>query len=269
VAHTELDCSCRRGEKWKIAERRPAVLGGDVCMRRGGVGDAVTRGYCRLGGTMECAGCVYKLILPSRQHAARHAQKSHIHTSISISISDIQSLNMYLPTSLLTLSALASSSLSSPLLPRACTGPPINAATLALIKEFEGFVASPVPDPIGLPTVGYGHLCQTSGCAEVPYAFPLSTTTASALLGSDVKVYHLIYTTAKDYGRADPPQGPATNHNPAHRLDCRAECESVRRAGILDVQCRARECRIVDAAAALECGRGAGHGHRRGTAKVE
>lgn len=73
-------------------------------------------------------------------------------------------------------------------LPRQCTGPSVNAATVALIKEFEGFVASPEPDPIGLPTVGYGHLCQTSGCAEVPYSFPLTTTTASQLLASDLKV---------------------------------------------------------------------------------
>ncbi|OAL47705.1 family 24 glycoside hydrolase [Pyrenochaeta sp. DS3sAY3a] len=72
-------------------------------------------------------------------------------------------------------------------LPRQCTGPSVNAATVALIKEFEGFVASPEPDPIGLPTVGYGHLCQTSGCAEVPYSFPLTTTTASQLLASDLK----------------------------------------------------------------------------------
>jgi lysozyme len=81
--------------------------------------------------------------------------------------------------------------LSSPLVlyPRACTGPNVNAATISLIKEFEGFVASPAPDPIGLPTVGYGHLCQTSGCAEVPYAFPLTESTASALLAADLKVH--------------------------------------------------------------------------------
>jgi lysozyme len=65
----------------------------------------------------------------------------------------------------------------------------VNAATISLIKEFEGFVASPEPDPIGLPTVGYGHLCQTTGCAEVPYPFPLTTTTASALLASDLRTY--------------------------------------------------------------------------------
>ncbi|PPR00137.1 hypothetical protein CVT24_008939 [Panaeolus cyanescens] len=67
-----------------------------------------------------------------------------------------------------------------------CNGPTVNSATITAIKGFEGFVASPAPDPIGLPTVGYGHLCKLSGCAEVPYSFPLTTTTASALLSSDL-----------------------------------------------------------------------------------
>ncbi|KAF9555426.1 glycoside hydrolase family 24 protein [Agrocybe pediades] len=65
----------------------------------------------------------------------------------------------------------------------------VNSATLSLIKSSEGFVASPAPDPIGLPTVGYGHLCQTKGCSEVPYSFPLTTSTASSLLASDLKTY--------------------------------------------------------------------------------
>lgn len=69
-----------------------------------------------------------------------------------------------------------------------CGPPDVNAATVALIKEFEGFVRSPAPDPIGLPTVGYGHLCKTAGCAEVPYSFPLSETQAAALLQTDLKV---------------------------------------------------------------------------------
>lgn len=84
--------------------------------------------------------------------------------------------------------ALAPLATSMPIEQRACTGPNINAATIALIKEFEGFVAAPAPDPIGLPTVGYGHLCQTSGCGEVPYPFPLTKSTATQLLLSDVKV---------------------------------------------------------------------------------
>jgi hypothetical protein len=97
-----------------------------------------------------------------------------------------QSTKMHFQT--LTLSLLFTSTLASPLQSRACTGPNVNAATVSLIKEFEGFVARPAPDPIGLPTVGYGHLCQTSGCGEVPYSFPLTTSTASLLLASDLKV---------------------------------------------------------------------------------
>ena len=71
---------------------------------------------------------------------------------------------------------------------RQCVGPDINEATMSLIKEFEGFVPEPAPDPIGLPTVGYGHLCQTEGCSEVSYGFPLTEETASALLRDDLKV---------------------------------------------------------------------------------
>jgi len=71
---------------------------------------------------------------------------------------------------------------------RACPPPAsVNAATIALIKQAEGFVASPAPDPIGLPTVGFGHLCQTTNCAEVPFAFPLTQAEATTLLNSDLK----------------------------------------------------------------------------------
>ncbi|KAJ1959459.1 hypothetical protein GGI12_004325 [Dipsacomyces acuminosporus] len=69
----------------------------------------------------------------------------------------------------------------------ACTG--INQAGLDLIKDFEGFVAKPEPDPIGLPTVGYGHLCETKGCAEVKQGFPLTPATAEQLLKSEIPGY--------------------------------------------------------------------------------
>ncbi|KAI9503840.1 hypothetical protein GGI26_005454 [Coemansia sp. RSA 1358] len=65
----------------------------------------------------------------------------------------------------------------------------VNQAGINLITEFEGFVARPSPDPIGLPTVGYGHLCQTKGCSEVKYKFPLTKTTAKQLLNSDLPKY--------------------------------------------------------------------------------
>ncbi|KAG0263232.1 hypothetical protein DFQ27_001874 [Actinomortierella ambigua] len=69
----------------------------------------------------------------------------------------------------------------------ACKG--LNTAGINLIKEFEGFVARPKPDPIGLPTVGYGHLCQKRNCAEVKYKFPLTRATATALLKDDIPKY--------------------------------------------------------------------------------
>ncbi|KAJ2711300.1 hypothetical protein H4R19_003313 [Coemansia spiralis] len=68
-----------------------------------------------------------------------------------------------------------------------CTG--INAAGTDLITQWEGFVARPMPDPIGLPTVGYGHLCQQKNCAEVKYPFPLTTDTARKLLADDIPRY--------------------------------------------------------------------------------
>ncbi|KAJ3560552.1 hypothetical protein NP233_g10762 [Leucocoprinus birnbaumii] len=65
--------------------------------------------------------------------------------------------------------------------------PGVNGATISLIKEFEGFVARPAPDPIGLPTVGYGHLCKTKGCSEVK--LPLTEATATTLLINDLKQF--------------------------------------------------------------------------------
>ncbi|KAJ2158378.1 hypothetical protein GGF46_003826 [Coemansia sp. RSA 552] len=65
----------------------------------------------------------------------------------------------------------------------------LNAAGKKLIKQWEGLVPSPGADPIGLPTVGYGHLCQTKKCSEVEYKFPLTQATASQLLNDDIPKY--------------------------------------------------------------------------------
>jgi hypothetical protein len=67
-----------------------------------------------------------------------------------------------------------------------CSG--VNQATTKLIESFEGFVPSPKPDPVGLPTVGFGHQCKTKGCSEVPFKFPLTEATAEALLAQDIRV---------------------------------------------------------------------------------
>ncbi|KAJ1962041.1 hypothetical protein GGI12_002886 [Dipsacomyces acuminosporus] len=78
-----------------------------------------------------------------------------------------------------------------------CTG--LSDAGIQLIKEFEGFVPSPAPDPIGLPTVGYGHLCKTTGCGEVTQGFPLTPSTAEELLRSDIPIYSKCFAqTLKD-----------------------------------------------------------------------
>ncbi|CAK9786279.1 lysozyme-like protein [Cutaneotrichosporon oleaginosum] len=62
----------------------------------------------------------------------------------------------------------------------------LNPMGMDLIKDFEGFVASPSPDPIGHPTVGYGHACEAPSCHDVPFAFPLSKRAASALLKANM-----------------------------------------------------------------------------------
>lgn len=55
-----------------------------------------------------------------------------------------------------------------------------------MIQSFEAFAAKPYLDPIGLETVGYGHLCKRPGCTEVPFQFPMTEAQASTLLQSDL-----------------------------------------------------------------------------------
>ncbi|KAJ7440895.1 lysozyme-like domain-containing protein [Mycena latifolia] len=62
----------------------------------------------------------------------------------------------------------------------------VNSAVFTALKGFEGFVPSPKPDPVKLPTVGYGHKCVKVNCTEVPYPFPLSPANATLLLQSDI-----------------------------------------------------------------------------------
>ncbi|KAI0402047.1 lysozyme [Xylaria palmicola] len=82
--------------------------------------------------------------------------------------------------------AVTSATLLAATIASACTGPAVNQATIDLISEFEGFSADVYDDPTGNPTVGYGHLCQQSGCSEVPYSIPLSEADGKKLLADDV-----------------------------------------------------------------------------------
>ncbi|KAK0622678.1 lysozyme-like domain-containing protein [Immersiella caudata] len=70
----------------------------------------------------------------------------------------------------------------------ACVGPLVNQATIDLIKSFEGWEPDIYPDPVGLPTVGYGHLCKGSRCSDVPYPIPLSEADGEKLLQSDLVI---------------------------------------------------------------------------------
>ncbi|KAG9234950.1 lysozyme-like domain-containing protein [Amylocarpus encephaloides] len=43
-------------------------------------------------------------------------------------------------------------------------------------------------DPDGHPTIGYGHLCSSASCAEIPYSIPLSRADGDRLIQSDLAV---------------------------------------------------------------------------------
>ncbi|CAA7266062.1 unnamed protein product [Cyclocybe aegerita] len=69
---------------------------------------------------------------------------------------------------------------------KSCGPTAVNVATVSLIKGFESFVPKPYLDPVGLETVGYGHLCKRPGCKEVPFSFPMTEAQATTLLQSDI-----------------------------------------------------------------------------------
>jgi Phage lysozyme len=75
--------------------------------------------------------------------------------------------------------------LPRPILAHANCGPSVNEPTIELIQEFEGFVARPLPEPIGISTVGYGHVCKKKGCSEAKP--PLTIDSAKSLLHSNLK----------------------------------------------------------------------------------
>nr|WJZ50381.1 GH24 muramidase [Chaetomium sp. ZY287] len=69
---------------------------------------------------------------------------------------------------------------------KTCKAPKSNAATVDLIASFEGFRANIYTDATGHPTVGYGHMCTKSRCAEVKYKIPLSKADGKKLLADDM-----------------------------------------------------------------------------------
>lgn len=69
--------------------------------------------------------------------------------------------------------------------------PAVQGNIIDFIKSFEGFSGTPYKDVAGYPTVGYGHLCSTSGCTELGYSYPISTTQGEQLLARDVRVSFL------------------------------------------------------------------------------
>ncbi|KAF5360668.1 hypothetical protein D9756_004452 [Leucocoprinus leucothites] len=85
-------------------------------------------------------------------------------------------------------SAATSTGPNSAPVPGACP-PAINAATVNSIKQSEGFVAGPEPDPVNLLTVGFGHKCRKVKCAEVPVSFPLSQDIPAQLLQNDATTF--------------------------------------------------------------------------------
>ncbi|KAH6621506.1 lysozyme-like domain-containing protein [Chaetomium sp. MPI-SDFR-AT-0129] len=75
-----------------------------------------------------------------------------------------------------------------------CAAPASNSATVDLIAKSEGFRASIYTDATGHATVGYGHMCTKSKCAEVPYSIPLSTANGKKLLASDMRKFETCIT---------------------------------------------------------------------------
>jgi len=71
----------------------------------------------------------------------------------------------------------------------ACPPPDLNEESISRLKGYEGFVKDVTPDPVGLPSIGYGHKCTQPGCAEVTYPIPLSEGDATSLLMYDLQTF--------------------------------------------------------------------------------
>ncbi|QUC20409.1 uncharacterized protein UV8b_04650 [Ustilaginoidea virens] len=67
-----------------------------------------------------------------------------------------------------------------------CIGPPVNNATLDIVKEYKGFLPLPKKDKAKRVKVGYGHRCHNETCAEIGFPFPLTHETATVVLRKDI-----------------------------------------------------------------------------------
>ncbi|KAL2197070.1 glycoside hydrolase family 24 protein [Corynascus similis CBS 632.67] len=76
-----------------------------------------------------------------------------------------------------------------------CAAPRSNAATVDLVAKSEGFRANIYTDATGHATVGYGHMCTKSRCAEVKYKIPLSKADGKKLLADDMKKFERCITS--------------------------------------------------------------------------
>lgn len=186
-----------------------------------------------------------------------------------------------------------------------CVGPDVNDATLDLITEFEGWYPDVYIDPVGLPTVGYGHLCSDSSCSDVPYDIPLSEGDGERLLRDDITVCTFFYLFisflsifylsfiffflcfliifylsfflifffysfffSKIKHTLTPPGLPKL-HYPANRLLGRPQRQPVRRPRLVGLQRGLRGLRVVDPHRPPQRRRGPRHRRRGGAAAVE
>ncbi|KAJ9643628.1 hypothetical protein H2201_006266 [Coniosporium apollinis] len=67
-----------------------------------------------------------------------------------------------------------------------CSSPTVNDGTIAMLKELEGFRATPYTD-VNRPAIGYGHQCRLPGCAEL--SPPISEAEATELMLQDLETY--------------------------------------------------------------------------------
>lgn len=144
--------------------------------------------------------------------------------------------------------------------------PSVQANIIDFIKSFEGFSGTPYNDVAGFPTVGYGHLCSTSGCTELGYSYPISTTQGEQLLARDVRVSLDKFLNLQTI--ADESQ-EIRSLSRQRSLGRPSECQPVRCFGIVVFQRRMRKHAIFISRSQAQCWRSSQHGRGSGASQVE